>query len=293
MSDEERPREQMPLASGNGAIFAHLTERLGTNPRLFKERIGGAIMILEWAHQVEGTDVVTLATAGLERIPLWPRDRHEVTTTVLAPQAGAAFVALRDVVRSEVERNQRPWPVGAVWRSDEPVLQGTRISGGVMSLSGRGPEFDQIPDGDGSVALRTFTYLTAAEVARVDFDGTNALLDALQERPLEVYDVERAEDLFPAPGPGERQVPNTAVIVSAMVAEHPIGWAEVDEQGRVLAFTGREPDGYLNADTMQVWGARSLVHVAPGLRDFVIDAGPGECAWLEGGQWRFGRVDPR
>ncbi|NLE97016.1 MAG: hypothetical protein GX596_03370 [Propionibacterium sp.] len=285
------PSGGVRLRPGSGVVFQHLTRHLGVQPRVFEERIGGAVMVLEWRHRVGGVEVATMATAGLERITLWD-DPHEVTVSVLAEQAGAALIGLQNVVRSEVEQNRTPWPVGATWSTSEPLLADTRIQGGVMSLSGRGPDFDRMVTDEGTVALRTFTYLTAAEVTRIDFDGTSPLLEAYRTRPLAVYDIERAENLFPMVGPGERPVPNRVVVVSRMVGDHPIARVEVGENGDLLALTGKEPDGYLGASTTQVWGGQNIVALDPRLRDFVTDAAPHDFGRLEDGGWRFGRLDP-
>ncbi|WP_285026546.1 suppressor of fused domain protein [Plantibacter sp. ME-Dv--P-122b] len=186
----------VPLVPGEDAFPLHIFDALGLDPVVFKDRIGGSVMVIE-KRPDDGP--VTILTSGVSRIPNETDERIELAVEVVDGQQGAAMVALRMVI-NQIAINHRTPPVLVPWRNDEPFLTGTAISALLVTPSRWGASFDEVRNEAGEVVghVRTLRLLTDGEAAVAGERGWDALVAEVGSVEA-LLDVERAEQ-FGNPG---------------------------------------------------------------------------------------------
>ncbi|WP_285034971.1 suppressor of fused domain protein [Plantibacter sp. ME-Dv--P-095] len=180
----------VPLVPGENAFPLHIFDALGLDPVVFKDRIGGSVMVIEKRPE-DGP--VTILTSGVSRLETDSGERIELAVEVVDGQQGAAMVALRIVI-NEIATNRRVPPVLAPWRNGTPFLNGTAISALLVTPSRWGASFDEIRNEAGQVVghVRTLRLLTDGEAAVAGERGWDALVAEVGSVDA-LLDVERGE----------------------------------------------------------------------------------------------------
>jgi hypothetical protein len=177
----------VPLVPGEDAFPLHIFDALGLDPVVFKDRIGGSVMVIEKRPE---NGPVTILTSGVSRLETDSGERIELAVEVVDGQQGAAMVALRIVINEIATHRRVPPP----WRNGTPFLNGTAISALLVTPSRWGASFDDIRNEAGQVVghVRTLRLLTDGEAAVAGERGWAALVAEVGSVDA-LLDVERAD----------------------------------------------------------------------------------------------------
>ncbi|MET3511492.1 suppressor of fused domain protein [Plantibacter flavus] len=181
----------VPLIPGEDAFPLHIFDVLGLDPVVFKDRIGGSVMVIEKRPE---NGPVTILTSGVSRLATKTGERIELAVEVVDGQEGAAIVALRMVI-NQIAINHRVPPVLVPWRNEEPFLMETAISALLVTPSRWGASFDEVRNEAGEVVghVRTLRLLTDGEAAIAGERGWDALVAEVGSVDA-LLDVERSDE---------------------------------------------------------------------------------------------------
>lgn len=263
---------------GHDAFPAHVFDVFGTEPRVFADRIGGSVMVVE-KHPPNGP--ITVMTSGVSRIPVDSGEPVEFAVEVVDGQQGAAFVALQ-MACDRLAHERRAPTVGTTWRASGLILGGTEISAMVATGSRWGSQFDDVRH-EGQVVghVLTLRLLTDAEAAVVEKESWAALVERVGVDAL--LDVERGRtgERRSAGGPGagtERDIGKIPVVLSKLHEQHPPRWVTF-MGGRIASVTGYESDEYMQDPTKhEVWIGAQYVQRFPWVERFLREGRDGQTA---------------
>ncbi|MBF9328428.1 3-octaprenyl-4-hydroxybenzoate carboxy-lyase [Mycobacteroides chelonae] len=258
------------LRSGDDRIAEHVFCALDIKPRVFQERIGGSVMVLE----KPSASFTTIMTAGVSRLPVNDGLPVELAVEVLPDQVGAALAALR-IVCDDIATKHRTPPVETPWCNDKPFLNGTRIFAIAATTSRHGDTFDTVRSGDGAPIGKVLTLrmLTAAESRVLAKRGWHGLVEAAGGAD-NLLDVTRSDAARPTilevDGP---------MIVSKLHHQYPPRWITADEDDMYTSVTGCESQEYMDDSTNhEIWARSTFAAKFPWVSEFLTAAAPNDIA---------------
>lgn len=269
----------MALTEADERIARHMFRVLGVAPRVWEQKIGGSVLLLEKpAPDVPGVAVVL--TCGASRLaPPSGQLPTEFAIEIADGQQDAALVVLQnlcdDLAAGSLSR-ARATP----WRSSTPLLDGTSIYALVATASRYGDSFDTVRDEAGQpigqvLTIRLLTYPESWVVSSRGFDQLVTEAGGLAN----LIDVTRDTSVYPTLA----DIADRPVLVTDLHEQYPPIWVTCDRVDDDIdlfhSTTGAESPEYLaDAGNYQAWTCGLYLERFPWATSYLTHAVPGTVA---------------